>query len=182
MSENLYTDSNKVGTMMKYSSKSTTFSTETAAKNIGTCAALSAIVLKNWFSKAPAKTKPDPVLAQIIFSRCWMKFGTTDVNAFNLANITAARLTGTEVYPNVAGLADNLKYMADNANYYYIDLQQGHIVAAVTTGGFYFYDSNSLGLSKYDTADEFKTEVSTYLANQGWQMGPTPWLYSVADA
>ncbi len=182
MPENLYTDSNTVGTMMKYSKKSTTLSAASTKSNIGTCAALAAVFLKNWFSKIPGRTKPDPVLAQIVFSRCWIKFGAGDVNTFNHANITAARLTGKEVYPNVGGLADNLKYMAENPDFYYIDLQQGHVVAAVTSGGFYFYDSNSLGLSKYSDAGEFKTEVAVYLANQGWQMAPTPWLYSVVDA
>jgi hypothetical protein len=108
-----------------------------------------------------------------------------DVDAFNQGNIKAARLTPTPDYSNgVAGVARILNYMIVNSARYYIDLQQGLILAATTDAamGVYFYDSNGLGLSSYTSADGFKTDVLANITNEGWASATTPWIYSVADA
>jgi hypothetical protein len=59
MTKNLFKETKAVRTTMKYEKGGISLSTETKENNIGTCAVLSALFLKNTISKAPEKIKPD---------------------------------------------------------------------------------------------------------------------------
>jgi hypothetical protein len=179
MPERIYHTTNNVGTIMKFDKKTANFSQKTLDENIGTCAALSSLFLKNFLTKRVEMTNPDKVLAQIIFSKCWMKL-SHDPDKFNKANIEAAQLTvGNCILHH--DMDESIKYMCRNAGHYYIDLREGHIVAAVNTGAkWYFFDSNDYGLWKFNSANEFFIEVKGRLMGFGWTGNIGIWTYEVS--
>ena len=180
MAERIYHTTNNVGTIMMYEKGSTEFTQKTKDENIGTCAALSSLFLKNFLTRRVELTNPDKTLAQIIFAKCWMKL-SSDPDRFNKANIEAARLTtGDCVHHH--NMDEAIKYLCRTPGHYYIDLAEGHIVAAVNTGGdWYFFDSNGYGLWKYKNANEFFIDVRNHLIGFGWTGNLGIYTYDVND-
>jgi hypothetical protein len=177
MSERIYHTTNKVGTVMTYEKGTAELSQKTLDENIGTCAALSSIFLKNMRTNRPELSNPDKTLAQIVFARSWIF--NLDPDKFNKAAITAVGSTSSDLTSH-AGHDEALKHICRNLGHYYIDLREGHIVAAISgAGAWYFFDSNDYGLWRFSSANEFVADVKAHLKGAKWKSDATIWTYLV---
>jgi len=166
VSEIVFKSDNKIGTMMRFNKASPlTHTDDSKEHNIGTCAALSSIWLKNMFTYIkPGVTKPNQGEAAMRFAKNWMT--VTDVDAFNRKNMTDSGLSaGTRYDYNT--LTEMFEDIAHVGGYYYIDTQQGHIVAAVKRGtDCFFYDSN-VALYQFKWTD-FAKKATQKLVAEGF--------------
>jgi hypothetical protein len=188
MGKQLYNTTNTTGTVMAYKRGTAQLSDKTLKENIGTCGALSALFLKNMMAMPPELTNPDQDRAAVLFAGCWIRHcdpvtkvlaGAADVHSFNthimeLADLTPLHALGHNTY------LEALKYIAVNAGYYYFDLLQGHILAAVNRNArWYFFDSDNWGLWEHRTANGFVLETISHLKGEGWAGTHPAWTYSV---
>jgi len=160
MIDTVYVYTNTVSTRMKYARGSAAFNIALKRSNAGTCAALSAVWLKNIASERIELTKPDPLRSQIIYQRC-VALGQNEYapHAFNLAvmkNVGIFSTGGKSHEP-----AQAFEWMGSNPGKYYIHAAN-HAVAASTVDGFFFFDPNHACWS-YGSAKEFEDHAREHM-------------------
>jgi hypothetical protein len=171
----VFSNANDVSTMMKYKKGTTDFDQQLKETNMGTCAAQSALWLKNLKSSRILLSKPDSARAQLIFSRCWMNKSNIDPDRFNKSIMQTAGVNPGGRTTKSGSSA--FSHIAANPGYYYIDLN-GHVVAAayIAPNSYYFFDPNH-GCWEYNKASDFTSDSNSTLAQDGW-IGDW-WLYKV---
>jgi len=166
VSEIVFKSDNKIGAAMRFNKANPlTYTDDSLEHNIGTCAALSSIWLKNMYTYIkPSVTKPNQGEAAVRFAKNWMT--VLDADAFNRKNMTDSGLSITARY-EYNTLIEMFEDIARTGGYYYIDTTQGHIVAAVKRGtDCFFYDSN-VALYQFKWTD-FAKKSTEKLSGEGF--------------
>lgn len=163
--EQIYRNTNTIGTVMTYKAGTTMFSDKTLQENIGTCASQSTLWLSNITKKRPELTAPEQGASAVMFARNWIrKTGLERVKA----NIEGAGLKMSGANKSYSSLRAVLSFIAFGNGYYLIEMMQGHYIACSNTDkGLFLFDPN-VGLYRASDKADFVDHGLSLLTTQGW--------------